>query len=115
MPQDRSVLRDAYIDGNDKLIYLAVRNFLEACDRVFWSQARNGSFIVKTVGIQALFDISRKLIPRGLDQKALSVQFFVDQLSPASHIDFAGDPFRNASGSGRTEIRRAIETAIGLA
>jgi DNA phosphorothioation-associated DGQHR protein 1 len=114
VPQDRSVLRDAYIDGNDKLIYLAVRNFLEACDRVFWSHAADGSFIVKTVGVQALFDILRKLIPRSLDQKDLSVQFFVNQLLPAAGIDFSNERFRNASGSGRTEIRRAIETAISL-
>jgi hypothetical protein len=115
VPQDKSVFRDAYVDGNDKLIYLTVRNFLEACNQVFWSHAPNGSFIVKTVGIQALFDILRKLIPNALGQKDLSVHFFVAQLTPAANIDFAGDPFRNASGSGRTEIRRAIERAIGLA
>jgi len=114
VPQDRSVFRNAYIEGNDKLIYLTVKNFLEACDKVFWSIAIEGSFIVKTVGVQALFDVLRKLIPRVLDQKDLSVQFFVTQLSPATNINFADDRFRNASGSGRTEIRRAIESAIGL-
>jgi DNA phosphorothioation-associated DGQHR protein 1 len=34
-PNDRSVLRAAYIDGNDRLIYLIVRNFLEAAKSVF--------------------------------------------------------------------------------
>lgn len=114
-PKDKSVLRNAYIEGNDQLIYLIVRNFLDACDKVFWSHAADGSFIVKTVGIQALFDILKKLTPNSLDKKDVSVKFFVDQLSPASSIDFAGANFRNASGSGRIEIRRAIESAIGLA
>jgi hypothetical protein len=50
-----------------------------------------------------------------LEKKDVSVKFFIDQLSPASDIDFAAERFRNASGSGPIDIRRAIETAIGLA
>ena len=114
-PNDKSVLRNAYIEGNDQLIYLIVRNFLTASDSVFWSRARDGSFIIKTVGIQALFDVLRKLTLKTLEKKDVSVKFFIDQLSPASGIDFAAERFRNASGSGRIDIRRAIETAIGLA
>ncbi len=112
--KDKSVLRNAYIDSNDQLVYLIVRNFLDAANTTLWSHARNGSFIVKTVGIQALFDVLRKLVPEAIAQKDVSVKFFLDHLSRASDIDFAGDNFRNASGSGRTEIRRAIEAAMGL-
>lgn len=114
-PGDKSVLRSAYIESNDSLIYLTVHNFLEAADKVFWTQAGKGSFIIKTVGIQALFDILRKLASAALEKKDVSVKFFSDRLSAASEIDFAADNFRNASGSGRSEIRRAIEGKIGLA
>jgi DNA phosphorothioation-associated DGQHR protein 1 len=115
VPNDKSALRQAYIDGNDRLIYLTVRNFLEAAEKVFWANAKNGSFITKTVGVQALFDILRKLAFKALDGKDVSVKFFVTQLSPASNIDFSDAAFKSASGSGRTQIRHAIETAIGLA
>jgi DNA phosphorothioation-associated DGQHR protein 1 len=115
VPKDKSVLRSAYIEGNDQLIYLTVQNFLEACNAVFWTHVKDGSFIIKTVGVQALFDILRKLTPKALEKKDVSVPFFLNELSPASQIDFAGEHFKNASGSGRIEIRRAIETAIGFA
>lgn len=114
-PGDKSVLRSAYIDSNDNLIYLTVRNFLEAADSVFWKRAKDGSFIIKTVGIQALFDILRKLASSAVEKKDVSIKSFADRLSAASNIDFAADNFRNASGSGRSEIRRAIEAKIGLA
>jgi DNA phosphorothioation-associated DGQHR protein 1 len=115
VPSDKSVLRNEYIEGNDQLIYLIVRNFLEASDKAFWEKATDESFIIRTVGVQALFDVLRKLVPKALDGRKVSVEFFLSQLSPASDIDFAGEKFRNASGSGRTEIRRAIDHAIGLA
>ncbi len=114
-PTDKSVLRSAYIESNDSLIYLTVRNFLEAANDVFWTHAGEGSFIVKTVGIQALFDVLRKLASSALEKRDVSVKLFADRLSAASDIDFAADSFRNASGSGRTQIRRVIEARIGLA
>ena len=88
---------------------------MQASSDVLWQQAREGSFIVKTVGIQALFDILKKIVPRAIDAKDVSVKFFSGLLQPAAAIDFAADNFRNASRSGRMEIRRAIEQAMGLA
>ena len=113
-PRDKSALRNEYISGNDQLIYLTVRNFLAASDQVFWRRATDESFIIKTTGIQALFDILRKLVPKALDSKDVSAQFFLDLLAGASNIDFANETFRKPSGTGRIEIRRAIESAIGL-
>ena len=104
-----------YIEANDKLLYLIIRNFLDVCNEVFWTPAREGSFIVKTVGIQALFDVLRDLAPTVLAGRDGSVDFFRSVLSKADKIDFAVEPFRNPSGSGRTTIKRAITDAIGLA
>lgn len=112
---DRSPLRSYFVDGNDHLIYSLALNFLRACQNVFWSKAAEGSFIVKTVGIQALFDLLRKdLVVRALEEKDLRVDFFELHLSKASEIDFSSAPFREASGSGRTRIRQALERAIFL-
>lgn len=114
-PKDRTPMRSVYIEGNDTLLYTVVLNFLKACKALFWEKALPGSFIVKTVGIQALFDILRKLAPEVLASRVLSVEFFEARLGPAAEIDFAAIEFQNASGSGRSAIRKAIEQAIGLA
>lgn len=108
--KDKSPLRELYLTNNDTLIFTIVLNFLKACDLEFWSKASAGSFIVKTVGVQALFDIlRRKLAAAAYGERDVSVDFFRTHLHPAASIDFAGDIFKNASGSGRTIIRRAIE------
>jgi len=111
--RDRSPLRDAFLSVNDKAIYILTLNYLKACDDVFWKRARGNSFILKTVGVQALFDILRRLSGEAYKNGDLRVQSFRERLAPASQIDFSTDYFHNASGSGRSAIRKAIEQEIG--
>ncbi|MDD9964037.1 MAG: DNA phosphorothioation-associated DGQHR protein 1 [Gammaproteobacteria bacterium] len=113
-PRDRSPLRSAYISGNDALLYKTVLNYVKACDDVFWSDFSTGSFIVRTVGVQAVFDILRKLAPQAYKDRDISVGYFVDKIDAARRIDFSDERFKNASGSGRTFIRKTIEHQIGL-
>lgn len=110
--KDRTPLREVYLSGNDVLLYTIVLNYLKACDSVFWQEAAPTSFIIKTVGVQALFDILRKVVSEAVERKDVSVAYFAKVLSPAVSIDFAGVEFKNASGSGRTKIRRTIEELI---
>jgi hypothetical protein len=58
------------------------------------------------------FLMAANTAPRVLAEKDGSVQFFERLLAPAANINFAADAFRNASGSGRTAIKRAIEERI---
>lgn len=111
---DRSPLRSYYLAGKDAVIYTLVKNYLNACDQVLWQQAIGGTFITKTVGVQALLDILRRLARPAIDAGDISVDHFVSQLEPARAIDFTKDVFQNASGAGRSTIRRAIEEEIGL-
>jgi len=113
-PRDRSPLRDVYIEGNDALIYKMVLNYLKASEDIFWGNASEDSFIFRTIGVQAVFDILRKVAPQSVEAKDISVGFFKALLEGARPIDFASERFRNPSGSGRTMIRRAIEEAIGI-
>lgn len=114
MRADRSPLRAFYLAGKDAVIYTMVRNYLVACDRVFWSKAKGNTFITKTVGVQALLDILRRLARPAIDSGDISVDHFTGQLEAAGMIDFTQDVFQNASGAGRSTIRRAIEEALGL-
>lgn len=113
-PKDKSPLRSEFIKVNDALIYAMVENYLKACANLFWQAPAPGSFIIKTVGVQALFDILRKIAPEAYEAEDLRVPFFEERLRPASTINFADEQFRVPSGSGRSIIRRALEGALGL-
>lgn len=113
-PKDKSPLRSAYIEGNDAVIFKMVLNYLRAADRVFWEDANEGSYIFRTVGVQAVFDILRKLASDAFENRDISSVYFEEVLSPAKKIDFSSTEFQNASGSGRTFIRKEIEKAIGI-
>lgn len=110
--KDKSPLRTAYLESQDLVVYTMTLNYLIACEEVFWVNAKSGSFISKTVGVQALFDILRGLAASAFEAKDIRSSYFAERLRPASEIDFSTDEFRNASGSGRSVIRRAIEAAM---
>jgi DNA phosphorothioation-associated DGQHR protein 1 len=105
-------LRDYFRSTNDTVIYTVVRNFFAAVELVFWKKEVPG-FIRKTIGVQALFDILRELIPAALLEKDISSRYFVERLKPAESLDFSADFFQ-ASGTGKTRIRNCIEIAIGV-
>lgn len=113
--RDKSPLRDLYLSGNDAVIHQIVLNFLKACDLTFWNNASPRSFIRKTVGVQALFDVLRVVAPTVLELKDLKVTKFEAILAPAKNIDFSAAEFQNASGSGRSLIARTIRNEIGFA
>ncbi|RMQ35843.1 hypothetical protein ALQ05_200090 [Pseudomonas amygdali pv. mori] len=107
-------MRDLYLQGNDALIYKVVNNYLTACDAVFWSVATDESFITRTIGVQALLDLLRLTVVGAVENKDISVDYFIKVLAPAGNIDFSDVKFKNASGSGRSIIARSIKDAIGL-
>lgn len=106
--------RELYRTGDDALIYAATRNFVNVADELFWREAAPGSFIRKTVGVQALFDVFREIAGPMLKEGDLSADAFRKRLSPASWIDFANVRFQNASGSNRTVIRRIVRANLKL-
>lgn len=112
--QDNSPLRDEYIQGNDKGIYAILNNYFEAAKEIFWEKALERSFIKKTVGIQALFDILRMLLLRYDNLQALDKDFFVDKLKKAVQVDFS-DNFFQASGTGRGRIKNVLAICLGIA
>lgn len=109
---DRTPLRELYREYNDEVIYAALSNYFTAVEQTLWRVASPSSFIHKTVGIQALFDIARPLLSSGVRERNVKVSRFEEQIEPASSIDFS-DPFFHASGASRTNIRKVIEFAIG--
>ena len=110
--QGRTPFRQLYLDGNDKVLYMIVINYVNVCQRVFWANAGKSSFITRTVGVQALFDVLRLIGRDAYEAKDISADYFSRRLQHAGGIDFSADLYRNASGSGRSIIRRAIEQRL---
>lgn len=109
-------LRDLYLTKDDATLYAATRNFVNAAWELFWKNAPANSFIRKTVGVQALFDIFREIAGSmyANGEGDMTQKAFEARLRPASQVDFANIRFQNASGSNRTAIRRIIRVNLGL-
>ncbi|MGE3424879.1 MAG: DGQHR domain-containing protein [Dehalococcoidia bacterium] len=106
-------VRTTYLDGNDRAIYELVANYFHAVSKTIWSRALPGSYLRKTVGIQALFDVLLYLSKRlRLDGQHFSVDALTKLLAPAAELDPDGTKYQ-ASGIGRAQIRRDILGAIG--
>jgi hypothetical protein len=113
LADDGTPLRGLYLETNDKAIYTALKNFFTAVQQSLWLNENPRTYLKKTVGIQALFDVLRVVLRDFEEQKNISVPFFTGHLERANYIDFS-DEFFQASGKGRTRIRNALELAIGL-
>lgn len=110
---DSSPLRRLYLSGSDDILYSGVRNFFAAVDKAMWMPAKPDSYIRKTVGVQALFYIARKVMKDMADKKDFREAEFEKTLQPGGRVDFA-DSFFQTSGTGRQRIRNCLELAFGL-
>ena len=107
-------LRDFYIAGNDRALYDLLGNFFSAVRHTIWNKAGAGSYLRKTVGVQALFDALRELLlSKPITAENFSDKAFLAMLEPCSKLDTNGDKYQ-ASGIGRSEIRRDLMDALGL-
>jgi len=101
-------LRNWYIEGNDLGIYAVINNYFTAVKSVFWLKTSYRSYIIKTVGIQALFDILKIMLNDAtnteMDIADLNIKYFTDKLLNARDVDFSNNFFQ-ASGTGRGRIK----------
>jgi hypothetical protein len=110
--QDKTPLRQAYLACNDILVLTLTKNYFNAASEVLWRQD-HGSYIRKTVGIQALFDVLRLICHDAVVNKDVSQKFFARKLASCQRIPFT-DNFFQASGTGRQRIRNCIELCLRL-
>lgn len=112
LQDDESPLRQLYLTGADKTIEELIAQFFDAASDHLFAQAKAGSYVFKTVGIQALFDVLRLLVAKPAS-KEFTTSDFGNILSKATHVDFADDFFQ-ASGVGRTRIKNTIGVGAGI-
>ncbi len=105
-------LREFYLNGNDKGIYEIVFNYFMAVRKTIWEGAGEGSYLVKTVGLQALFDILKVLLSsHEVNSTNFSLKSLISILKPCANLDPKGDKYQ-ASGIGRADIRRDLLSAL---
>ena len=113
LTQNAAPLRSLYIQGQDERIYTVLMGYFTAVKDNLWDAADNRSYIKKTVGIQALFDVFRKIAKEVLEKEEIERgEFFIEKMERCKGVNFA-DPFFQASGTGRSRIRNCLELCLG--
>lgn len=107
LPDDQSPLRFLYKQGYDDVIYEVVLNFFTVVNEFFWENAPTGSYIYKTVGVQALFEVLDKMLVNFSDSLDGEIADFESKLMTAkeANLDFSD---AQASGIGKTSIRMKL-------
>ena len=105
LPKDSSPMRGLYLAGQDEKLYHQIEDFFKVAKDNLWVSATQRSYIRKTVGIQALFDVLRSVVENTGRNPAVSETNSI--LGSSSGVDFS-DPVFQASGKGRVLIRNTI-------
>lgn len=102
--EDSAPMREKYLNNEDEKIYKIIANYFLSVKNILWGNFAQNSYIIKTVGVQALFDLLKKILQSNpYDETTI----FNGYLEVVSNVNFA-DNFYQASGVGRSRIRRTL-------
>lgn len=107
---DKSPLRQKFLEKEDDYIFETIKNFLSAAKTSIWKNYNPKSYIFKTVGVQAAFDLLKRILEKA---KAYSEDDFKRYLETSNIYDFS-NPTLQASGIGRKDIRNALLMSSGV-
>ena len=111
--KDNTPLRYYYLKNNDLFIYKIIFNFFKVVESELFEPAiGKTSYIMKTIGIQALFVILKEILSKKLEiDKDISQDYFKSYIHNFKHVDFS-DNFYTASGIGKSRIQNTILVAL---
>jgi DNA phosphorothioation-associated DGQHR protein 1 len=105
--KDFSPLRELFVSYQDKTIYDTIIGYFKVANDLFWSSNTSKSYINKTVGVQALFDVLKLILMKEKNFSTPDKIDFKKYLELSRNINF-GDKFYQASGIGRSRIKNTI-------
>lgn len=109
LPNNKAPFRTLYKVINDLAIYTAVENYFKAVEETLWEVAQEDSYLFKTVGVQALFDVlNRILAERFEEDRDIRIDYFAAFLRPFCPAVASKTFINQASGIGRVRIRYII-------
>jgi len=109
---DKAPFRSLYLASSDDAIYTFLKQYFIVCRDQLWSKARPDSYIIKTIGIQAQFDILRAIAPTPTQPADLLTKASA-VLTAATRVNFS-DGFFQASGKGRVRVKNTLLFAGGV-
>lgn len=98
--KDSSPLRKDYLDNKDQFIEKIIFDFFSSVKMNLWNKSTPNSYIKKTVGVQALFELLKT-------QLKLKQEFDEKIIKTLVDIDF-DDNYFQASGIGKTRIKNVL-------
>lgn len=116
---DSSPLRQLFLDNQDIVVYKIVYNFFKAAEIKLFNDAADASSIIKTIGIQGLFDSLRKILLSDIQHNInlndidFSQTRYEAMLEKVSTVDFTND-FYQFSAVGRANVAETILLANDL-
>lgn len=105
--KDYSPLRTLFLKNQDKTIYDTIIIYFKIVDEQLFKNISSKSYINKTVGIQALFDILKLILLKEKNLLQPNEIDFNKYIEKAKNVNF-GDKFYQASGIGRSRIKNTI-------
>jgi len=102
--KDTSPLRELYLNNQDEIIYKIVFDFFDSVERILWNNQPSNSHLFKTVGIQALIDLLKKIVK--IEHPNVNIEFDKYLLN-ASTVDWT-DNYFSLAGTGRTRAKRVL-------
>lgn len=112
--KDFSPLREYYLGNRDQDIYDIIFTFFNSVKLHFWESYSKNSYIFKTVGVQALFEILKIILLKNNNLSISNLKVEFDRVLTAStYINFS-DKFFQSSGIGRNRLKNIIGIASGL-
>lgn len=113
LPVDSTPLRALYLGAKDKTLVAIVSDYFTVVKEMLWRDQSPRSFIIRTVGILALFDVLRDALLANRVEVGDIKGTTELLLRPAKGINFSDD-FFHASGAGRVRIRNVLGYVIDL-
>jgi hypothetical protein len=108
-------LRSYYLANNDRALYDILFNYFSAVSIAIWGKANQQSYLRKTVGVQALFDLLLYLLSKfEINSTNFSIESLSERLKACGNIDPDGTKYQ-ASGIGRTAIKHDLISAVDKA
>ncbi|MDO4246158.1 MAG: DGQHR domain-containing protein [Deinococcus sp.] len=115
LSDDRSPMRVSYLLGRDDEIYYSVSHFFSVVDKLLWQRIGDSTYFTKTVGIQALFTVLKRLIGEQSGRLDLSMGYFIRRLNGLSRIrEDRVQILGEASGIGKTRLTNLLLIALDM-
>lgn len=107
--KDSSPLRNFFLENRDDDIFNVIINYFNSLTNVLLRKQGENSYLIKTVGIQALFDVLREMLKQNL---TYTTEHFNSGFNKFIDVNF-GDNYFQASGLGRNRIKNLFLYGLG--